>query len=155
MESIKRKWGKPGLDVQVFMPNDFIAACAPDETYRIYKFFCDASLGRYKYYGVYVDNGDGTFDSSSDSFKSYFEPCGATHTARVNTGAGETAESVFPVGWIRPATITYDYDYNRFKYEVISDSKATKVWLWYGENKDNTHATLDLKYDEYTEHNPS
>ena len=156
MESIKRKWGKPGLDVQVFMPNDFIAACKPDETYRIYNFWCDASLGSYEYYAVYPDNGDGVY-SDADQRRSYFHPCGETHTARVNTGAGETAESVFPVGWLRPATRHWEGGFisGHWVYEVVPNSSATKVWLWYGKNNDNTHATLNLKFDEYTEHNPS
>ena len=47
MESIKRKWGKPEVGVQLFMPNEYCVPCGDGTTMVTYEFWCNAGTGDY------------------------------------------------------------------------------------------------------------
>lgn len=53
MESIKRKWGKPGLDVQVFTPEEYCHSC--------WLVLCN-----FRGYAFQDKNGSGTFDLETE-----------------------------------------------------------------------------------------
>lgn len=53
MDSIKRKWGKPGLDVQVFTPEEYCHSC--------WSVLCNVPG-----YAYQDDNGDGFFNKNSE-----------------------------------------------------------------------------------------
>ena len=152
MESIKRKWGKPGLDVQVFMPNDFIAACAPDATYVTYEFWCDAGSGNYK---AWLDKGTiGSYDSQDESLIPYgykYSPCNETHSVTVPKGT--SIDNIFPRGLIRKYT---DEGYDRWgRYYIDWSGDYIAVRIWKGEDNDDVHCTTQLSESEFTEKNPS
>lgn len=149
MESIKRKWGKPGLDVQVFMPNDFIAACAPDETYFEYRFWCDAGSPRY-WQRVWLDKGTiGVYDNQ-DEYIGQYHPCNKTHVVKIKKSEYPDPESylaiIFPYGILEDAN-TYDY--------WSGEMEKKPVRIWRGDDGNNIHCTYSLKENSWTEKNPS
>ena len=140
MESIKRKWGKPGLDVQVFVPNEFIAACAPDDVYVTYEFWCNAGTEVNKVYEY------------PRSYQGLFHPCKAYHTVTVRKG--ETIDHIFPRGYILYGT---NVKYNELGQVVSYDltGERAEVRIWYGDDNDDLHCTTALDESEYTKKNPS
>lgn len=146
MESIKRKWGKPGLDVQVFMPNDFIAACAPDETYFEYRFWCDAgSSVPYSGQKVWLDKGTiGVYDENQDEYIGTYHACKKTHVVKIKKSEYPNPESqlaiIFPYGLLMDANDNW---------------RIKPVRIWRGEYGNNIHCTYSLKENSWTEKNPS
>ncbi|MGM9586147.1 MAG: hypothetical protein ACI3VA_01480 [Candidatus Limivicinus sp.] len=56
---MKQVWEKPRIEVQKFIPNEYVAAC--------YKINCTTPNGNSKYYYLYDDtNGNGVWDNSDE-----------------------------------------------------------------------------------------
>ena len=156
MESIKRKWGKPGLDVQVFMPNEYCAPCGDGTTQVTYYFMCDGGYASMQY-DVWIDtNKNGKLDGHyvhhsghggwdewvwDDEYLTeghYFHPCDEKHTVTVPEGTN--VDDIFPYGLMTPKGWT---------------SPVTPVRIWRGKNSDNVHCTTQLNSSSFTPHNPS
>lgn len=147
MESIKRKWGKPELDVQVFMPNEYCAPCGDGTTEVTYYFVCDGAVAGYGQYKVYLDsNNNGKWDQYSDtnltSGWSTYHPCNEPHTVTVPKGT--SIDNIFPKGFMIP-----------YNYGSLDTDNIKPVRIWRGKNNDNVHCTLALQESEFTPHNPS
>lgn len=94
MESIKRKWGKPGLDVQVFTPEEYCHSC--------WLVLCN-----YRGYAFQDTNGSGTFDQRSE---------------RVHSNADHTpAELVILKDGESPAMNCYASKSDHMKYDWYSE----------------------------------
>ena len=147
MESIKRKWGKPGLDVQVFVPQEFISACPPSDTWVTYEFWCDAGGG--SSYNVYLDtNGDGQLSDYEErnQYIGNFHACRESHSVTVKKGT--SIDDIFPLGIIGPYEWVGSWPAHR---EYVTKP----VRIWRGEKGDNIHCTFTLNTSEFTEKNPS
>lgn len=121
----KRKYEKPMLISEAFIPNEYVAACAEDPGYTKYSFTCNAGAGvthkGSKYvWNVYVNGKDITG-------KKLYGPCGSTHTVTVR--AGTPVEQVFLKGYM-------DNDYTPWNENI-------QVYVWRGENNDNVHCMLN------------
>ncbi|MBQ9884296.1 MAG: hypothetical protein IJM43_07585 [Bacteroidaceae bacterium] len=157
METMKKQWGKALVGVQEFVPQEFIAACAPDQTYVTYKFWCNAGSGDYSVWEE--TNGvpglqrspewntedwswtpaDKQWAGSNGQWGSY-HPCNKAHEVTVKKG--ESVDYTFPYGYIR----------KQGEY----DPQTINVRLWLDDPRgSNIHCTENLSMDEYTEHNPS
>ena len=158
MESIKRKWGKPGLDVQVFMPNEYCAPCGDGTTQVTYYFMCDGGLGN-SHYDVWLDDnpkdnvltgkwkyssGEIIWGSNDQGFSDtwltsgkYYHSCKKAHTVTVSKGT--SVDDIFPYGFLQ---VKYDYG-----------GDVIPVRLWRGDG--SIHATRTLNSSEFTPHNPS
>ncbi len=153
METMKKQWGKPLTNVQQFVPQEFIAACDPDEEYVTYQFWCDAAIsgwfGDYTHH-VYFDNGDGVFNSRTDRSALpsgwHYDPCGEAHDVTVRKG--ESIDNVFPKGWLVPLNgIT--------GAELTDRARAIRIWQPNPTDYENTHCTFQLTENEFSIKNPS
>ena len=151
--SMKKEWISPRTNYQEFTPQEFIAACDPDEEFVTYEFWCDAKVSSYGTpyrYHVYFDDGDGVFNSRRDrsampSGWSY-SPCNKTHSVTVHKG--ESIDSVFPKGWMVPLNgITG----SELTYRVVS----VRIWQPNSTDYANTHCTRQLHEDDFVIKNPS
>ena len=162
METMKKEWGKPLTSVQEFVPQEFIAACAPDEMYRIYHFECYSTKGRYVWIetngtsglqssgnwisnpATYAPGGpyDQTWASSRDHWGT-FGPCHQTHDVRIEVNPDgslkEDINNYFPRGYINSRT---------------SARGASPCYVWTA-NGTNTHVADNLDFNDYEIHNPS
>ena len=144
----KKAYSKPLVLAEKFIPQNYIAACSPDQTYVTYQFWCNAGSGNYK---VWLDsNNNGTLDSQDRQLTSngffgigatVFTPCNEAHS--VTVPKGQSIDNIFPKGFI------WQYDYG-----LIGDS-ALPVRIWRGENDDDIHCTFVLDEEEFTISNPS
>lgn len=142
MESMKRNWGKPGLDVQVFVPNEYIAACGPDTIYVTYEFWCNAGGGTT--FNVYLDpNGDGILsdEEKRHQYIGNFYACNESHSVTVLKG--QSIDQIFPRGII-----------GRTKF-WSGEYVTTPVRIWRGDDGEDIHCTTHLNETEFKEKNPS
>lgn len=83
----KKTWIRPQAEVQIFVANEYVAACGDSGTH--YKFICDAG-SRWSSYNVYL-NGPDNLPGTSDDIPwtknrgTSFSPCGEPHEADVNS----------------------------------------------------------------------
>lgn len=143
METMKKQWGKPLTGVQEFMPQEFIAACDPDEDFVKYEFWCNAGNGTT--FNVYYDiDKDGVFDSEDESaYIGNFYACRESHSVTVHKG--ENVDNIFPYGFIgRYEWVGWEREYRTYP-----------VRIWRGEDGDNIHCTTKLNVSEWTVANPS
>ena len=138
----KKVYGKPLMYAEKFVPQNFVAACPPSETYVTYQFWCDAGNG--STYNVYIDNGDGTFNNNSDIHIGNFYACREAHSVTVPKGS--SIDDIFPKGFIGRNEWTGPWEYQYV---------ARPVRIWRGENNDNIHCTFQLSENEFTIVNPS
>jgi hypothetical protein len=145
METMKKEWGKPLTSVQEFVPQEFIAACAADEDYVTYEFWCDAGRGEYK---VWLDsNTNDQYDGGDQSITigTTYHPCQETHSVTVPKGT--SIDNVFPKGFIRAYL---DLGIGGFAY-----GDYIPVRIWRGNNNDNVHCTTQLHESQFHISNPS
>ena len=124
----KRKYEKPMLISEAFIPNEYVAACAEDPGCTKYSFTCNAGEGvihnilfipTNHVWNVYVDGKKIT--------RGLYGPCGLTHTVMVP--AGTPVEEVFLKGYM-------DDDFTDEKENI-------PVYVWRGENNDDVHCMLN------------
>ena len=148
----KKVYGKPLMFAEEFVPQEYIAACSPDEDFVTYQFWCDASIS--SYFGnyalhVYFDNGNGYLDRNDRSALPRgwtYSPCGASHD--VTVPKGQSIDNVFPKGWIVPLNgITGE--------EITNKARAVRIWQPNSTDYENTHCTFQLSENEFTISNPS
>lgn len=160
----KKDWISPRTGFQEFVPQEFIAACAPDEYYRVYKFWCNFNAGRYVWIetngaaglqssGNWVSNAsqyapggplDQTWASNRYNWGT-FSPCNTYHEVRVKCNAegniidGTDIKAIFPDGYVNTRT-------------SARGAQPCVVWTNGGTN---THVTQSLDVDKYSVHSPS
>ena len=156
---MKKQWTKPFVGVQEFVPQEFIAACAADEYYRVYKFWCNFNAGRY----VWIEtNGTPGLQSSGNWFNNWetdlrydrtwasrrdawgtFSPCGSYHEVSIPCDASgnpkEDINEIFPAGYVNTRT---------------SARGAQSCYVW-TDGGTNTHVTQHLDVSDYEIKNPS
>ena len=129
----KRKYEKPMLISEAFIPNEYVAACAEDPGYTKYSFTCNAGEGvthgilgiTTKYvWDVYVN---GQKITGNGFIGGHYGPCGSTHTVTVR--AGTPVEQVFLKGYMDDA------------YTDVNEN--IPVYVWRGEKNDNVHCMLN------------
>lgn len=119
----KRKYVKPVLSGEEFVPQNYIAACG--DSGIVYKFKCDAGGGVSGY--VYLEtNGQAGLQRdgrNSDDFLSGYHACGSSHEAE---STDNFLEGYYVVG------------------ETI-----TPVIIWRGRWGNNTHCTEELDMNKW------
>lgn len=127
-----KRYDRPMMDVQMFVANEYVAACGDSGT--VYKFECDADGGTLYYYPQYrVVSGEAfspevAKQKSRDRLGS-FDPCPASHEA-------ESTNSFY---W---GFIDYDKD-------QAHDHDTETVIVWRGPWGINGHATKNLDMDSW------
>ena len=137
MTKRRRKWVSPVKGTQLFIPQQYVAACAPDETYIEYKFECNAGVGIY--YVWEETNGTSGLQTGigGDRYINRYQPCEKNHSVIVRNG--ESVDDIFPYGYISK---------NRNGVPYIN----VRIWT---ENGTNLHCTENLAMNEWIEKNPS
>lgn len=141
----KKVYGKPLMFMEKFVPQEYCAPCGDGTTMVTYNFKCDAGGG--SSYNVYIDNGDGIFDSRDDSYIGNFYACRSSHS--VTVPKGQSIDNIFPKGFIGRNELQYvgpgmfDWDYVYV---------TTPVRVWRGEDGNNIHCSTSLTESEYTPH---
>lgn len=159
---MKKNYQKPVMLAERFVANHYVAACDPDEVYRIYHFECTSSKGRYVWIetngtpglqssGNWISNESsyapgGPFDQTWASSRYYwgtFGPCGETHDVRIDCNPDgslkEDINNYFPAGYINSRA---------------SARGASDCFVWTN-NGTNTHVADHLDVNNYSIHNPS
>lgn len=122
-----RTYKKPILNVEHFVPNEFVAS-ACGESGTVYKFTCNANSGGLFFNGGYVyeeTNGQKDLQVGSDTYLGRYKPCSETHEA-------ESTDT-----FVRGYLINYGL------------TKKTEVIIWRGENGDDIHCTTNLDIDSW------
>ena len=127
-----KNYVRPEMMIETFMADEFVSAC--DDKGVTYTFVCNG--GQYgKSYDVWIDDGDGVFNSRKDdkltSWLSY-GPCGKDH--QVTVPRGTSVSNVFQEGWMRP--------YNNANADV------EKVIVWTN-NSTNCHCSANLSIKDW------
>ena len=155
----KKDWISPRTNYQEFTPQEFIAACAPDEYYRVYKFWCNFNAGNYVWLETNGQAGlqssgnwtvtsteyDHTWASQRSKWGS-FSPCGQYHEVKVpcdasgNPTGGVDIKTIFPDGYVS------FYTSSKRPYQ------SCVVWT---DGGTNTHVTQHLDVEDFSIHNPS
>ena len=156
----RKEYSKPFMFVEQFVPNRYVAGCAPDEMYRIYHFECYSTKGRYVWIetngtaglqtsGNWVNSGygpgerwDQTWASTRNNWGT-FGPCYETHDVRIEVNPDgslkEDINTYFPKGYINTRART---------------TGASSCYVWTA-NGTNTHVADNLNFNDYEIHNPS
>lgn len=162
--SMKKEWISPRTNYQEFVPQEFIAACAPDEFERVYKFWCNFNAGNYVYIetngtpglqvsGNWISNPanyalGGPYDQTWASTRSHwgtFTPCNTYHEVRVKCDAngniidGTNIKAIFPDGYVNTR-------------QRVAGAQQCVVWT---DGGTNTHVTQHLDVEDFSIHNPS
>ncbi len=149
METMKKQWGKPLTDVQEFVPQEFIAACDPDDEYVKYEFWCDAGGG--SSYNVYYDtdkDGELSDYEERNQYIGNFHACRRSHSVTVKKGV--SVDDVFPYGIIG----RYEW-VGSWETGVHQEYVTRPVRIWRGDDGNNIHCTTKLNVTEWTVANPS
>lgn len=122
-----KTYKKPVMNVEHFVPNEFVAACGDSGT--VYKFQCDAGeLGltwSYVYQETNNKPGLQTTGRNRDTLLGIYHACGTTHEAESNSG--------FHEGYMVDIDTIWDHD-----------STPVDVIIWRGEDGHNIHCTTNL-----------
>lgn len=123
-----REYKKPVMNVEHFVPNEFISACGDEN--KVYNFECNASAGTLYYYQRFDGTIDGNYTGSGKATHlGSYHPCGATHEA--------SATNSFYDGFV---------DYNRNGRQDPGEG----VIVWRGPKNNNGHATKNLDMSSWT-----
>ena len=135
-ENMKKEWIRPLTEVQLFVANEYVAACGDEN--RVYNFECNAG-SKSRSYNVYLNGPDGVAHTADDIdwslqrggnwYVRTYSPCGETHQAKV--------DSDFQTGYM------YEYFYGQDRGNPI----PVIVWT---NNRTNTHCTTNLDIDSWT-----
>lgn len=119
-----KTYKKPVMNVEHFVPNEFVAACGDSGT--VYKFQCDAGeLGftlSYVYQETNNKPGLQTIGRNRDTLLGTYQACGTTHEAESNSG--------FHEGYMVDIDTIWDH--------------PVDVIIWRGEDGHNIHCTTNL-----------
>lgn len=119
---MKRTWEAPGIMVQEFEANEYVAACG--DSGKVYNFTCNAGGGVSG--DVYLEtNGKPGLQTGrgGDQYLSGYHACGTTHEASSTDG--------FLDGYY----VTFDW---------YGNQTVTPVIVWRGPKNNNTHCTTNL-----------
>lgn len=121
---MKKEWIRPLTEIQVFVANEYIAACGEEN--KVYKFTCDAGGGVSGKVYLETNGVEGlqTSRRGGDRYLSGYHACGTTHEASTTD---EFLQGYYVVegGWFEKDTVT-------------------PVIVWRGPKGDNTHCTENL-----------
>ena len=157
----KKVYSKPLMFAEEFVPQEYIAACSPDETYRVYHFECSSS-GSYVWIetngnpglqtsGNWISNSSlygpgGQYDQTWASSRYYwgtFRACHKTHDVKINCAPDgsllEDINNYFPAGYINSRA-------------RARGAHSCYVWT---DGGTNTHVADKLDFQDYSIHNPS
>lgn len=126
---MKRIYESPKAYVEMFTPNEYVAACG--DSGKVYKFTCDAPAGTLYYYR----DGDGNIDGKYEGNRwnrpkvlGNYHPCDITHEA--------SSTDSFYDGFVdRNGNGRYD--------------SGEGVIVWRGPDGNNGHATANLNMDSW------
>ena len=158
----RKEYSKPFMFVEQFVPNRYVAGCAPDEMYRIYHFECTSTKGNYVWIetnGTYGLQSSGNwisnpasyapgaaFDQTWASSRSHwgtFSACHQTHDVRIEVNPDgslkEDINNYFPKGYINTR-------------QRASGAQDCYVWT---DGGTNTHVANNLNFNDFDIHNPS
>lgn len=116
---MKRTWEAPGIMVQEFEANEYVAACG--DSGKVYKFTCNAGdrAGGWVYLETNGVPGLQT-DRGGDQYLSGYHACGTTHEASSTD------------------------DFLNGYYVPYGSQTVIPVIVWRGPRNDNTHCTTNL-----------
>ena len=124
---MKRIYESPKAYVEMFTPNEYVAACG--DSGKVYKFTCDAPAGTLYYYSDSDGAIDGNYTGSGKATRlGSYHPCNATHDA--------SSTDDFYDGFV---------DYNRNK----KCDPGEAVIVWRGPKGNNGHATTKLNMSSW------
>lgn len=130
----KRKYVKPVLSGEEFVPQNYCAACGENNV--LYKFTCDAAGGPLYYFPNIPANLTKPTEGSEGYYIGSYNPCEAYHEAQAKNG--------FYWGYVdKRRGNGYDKKYNG----ILDNDELVIVWR--GENGRNGHATTKLNMDEW------
>lgn len=123
---MKRIYESPKAYVEMFTPNEYVAACG--DSGKVYKFKCDAGGGVSG--SVYLEtNKQPGLQKGEDDYLSSYYACGTTHEANSTDG--------FLDG------------YYVVKNYWTQEETVTPVIVWRGSKGNNTHCTTNLNMDSW------
>ena len=134
----RKEYSKPFMFVEQFVPNRYVAGCAPDEMYRIYHFECTSTKGNYVWIetnGTYGLQSSGNWISNPASYA----PDDVRIEVNPDGSLKEDINTYFPKGYIN---------------DRRSATGASNCYVWTA-NGTNTHVADNLNFDDYDIHNPS
>ena len=124
---MKRIYESPKAYVEMFTPNEYVAACG--DSGKVYKFVCNAPAGTLYYYPNSDGNIDGKYDDGWNRERlGNYHPCSETHEA--------SSTDSFYDGFV-------DYNHNK------RHDDGEGVIVWRGPKGNNGHATKDLNMDSW------
>lgn len=123
----KKKYVKPVLASEEFVPQEYIAACG--DSNKVYKFVCDAGWTGLSGSHVWLNGPDGMPETSDDISLGDYGKCGETHEASVTDD--------FLPGYLKK------------NYFGKPGGKRVDVIVWRGEDGDNVHCTKNLQMDQW------
>lgn len=128
---MKRIYESPKAYVEMFTPNEYVAACG--DSGKVYNFECTADKGNLYYYPNSDGNIDGKYEGNLDwengpQYLGWYTPCSAKHKAN--------STDDFYDGFV---------DYNRNR----SCDPGEEVIVWRGESGRNGHATKNLDMNSW------
>lgn len=119
---MKRIYESPKAYVEMFTPNEYVAACG--DSGKVYNFECNADGGTLYYYPRSDGKVDGVYNGNGrKNWLGSYSPCKAKHEA--------SSTDDFYDGFV-------DYNYNG------QHDKGEGVIVWRGESGRNGHATKNL-----------
>ena len=131
---MQKRWEEPRIEVQKFVPNEYVAACGDSGT--TYLFTCDAGGG--KSGTVYIEtNGKLGLQTGRGGDRSLggYHACGTQHEAE--------SDDAFLDGYYVTEEYVGMWPYGH--YETIT----TDVIVWRGPYNNNTHCTTNLDMDSW------
>ena len=153
----RKKYSKPFMIKERFVPQEYVAVCPPDSEYVTYLFECNGtSDSSSNGYDVYLEtNGNNTLDIWLGAGilgdhkltgwlllpTTWYSPCGETH--QVTVPKGTNVDDIFPHGYIVHSGAT---DLNK------GDAVPVRVWT---NNNTNIHTTRTLLSEDFVVKNPS
>ena len=133
----KRKYVKPTLSGEEFVPQVYCKNCSADDNKKwVYTFVCDAGI-RNQYHSVYLEtNGQAGlqtewWDGGDKHQSSSYHPCGTSHVVESNEKLSDAnLNNIFPKGYIK----------------INGSWQECRVWT---ANNTNTHVTTSIDLDDF------
>ncbi len=133
---IKESYVTPTANVDVFAPNDYIAACS-DKGTTTYNFVCNAAaywlidIGGNVYLETNGVEGLQKYGNNADKYLGPHHACEETHTVTVPIGTN--VDDIFQYGYFDPANL-------------FISTKNVRVWT---DGGTNIHCSANLKSSDY------
>ena len=124
----KLAWACPQTTVEIFQPDEYVAACG--DGHKTYNFVCNAGeWAGLTGYSTWIDP-DGIPENGDEIYLSDYAACGATHEV-------DDDPSQFVTGYIKKNLMG------------VPVGSPKKVIIWRGPNGNNTHCTTKLEISSW------